>query len=165
MPQLAGPQIQKKMTKILEMVLHNGAKFATNQYPKKGKSDQFSISKILENLHWDSLEHRRIQARTTMVFKIINNHVILEPEMLPKASNSRPQRECNNFKVGFQNQLSEPQARLDVVSTTFFYATPKLWNSNISPHQASSKTVDKFKKYFKWETQNVHLKWGDTRQS
>ena len=87
MPQLAGPQIQKKMTKILEMVLHNGAKFATNQYPKKGKFDQFSISKILENLHWDSLEHRRIQARTTMVFKIMNKHVILEPEMLPKASN------------------------------------------------------------------------------
>ena len=36
----------EKMTKILEMVLHNGAKFATNQYPKKGKFDQFSISKI-----------------------------------------------------------------------------------------------------------------------
>ena len=85
----------------------------------------------------------------------MNKHVILEPEMLPKASNMRPQRMCNNVKVGFQNQLSEPQARLDVASTTFFYATPKLWNTNISPNQASSKTVDKFKKYFKW---NVHFK-------
>ena len=136
------------MTKTLEMILHNGAKFVTNMYPKKENFSDYSISKILENLHWDTLEHRRMQARTIMAFKIINNCVILEPQMLPKVYNARP-RHCNNTKVGFKNQLFEPQARLDVVDNTFFYATPKLWNQNISQLQASANLVDKFKNHFK----------------
>ena len=137
-----------KMTKTLEMILHNGAKFVTNMYPKKENFSDYSISKFLENLHWDTLEHRRMQARTIMAFKIINNCVILEPQMLPKVYNARP-RHCNNTKVGFKNQLFEPQARLDVVDNTFFYATPKLWNQNISQLQASANSVDKFKNHFK----------------
>ena len=55
----------------------------------------------------------------------------------------------NTTKVGFKNQLFEPQARLDVVDNTFFYATPKLWNQNISQPQASANSVDKFKNHFK----------------
>ena len=89
-----------------------------------------------------------MQARTIMAFKIINNCVILELQMLPKVYNARP-RHCNNTKVGFKNQLFEPQARLDVVDNTFFYATPKLWNQNISQLQASANSVDKFKNHFK----------------
>ena len=120
--------------------------------PKKRNFNDFSISKILEDLHWKTLEHRRMQARTIMAFKIISNQVILEPEMLPKVNNGRPQRNCNNIKVGFQNQLFEPQSRLDVTSNTFVYAAPKLWNKNISPQQAKARTIDKFKEYFKNET-------------
>ena len=84
-----------------------------------------------------------------MAYKIINNHVILEPQMLPKVNNTRPQRNCNNIKVGFQNQLFEPQSRLDITSNTFVYAAPKLWNRNISSQQAKARTIDKFKEYFK----------------
>ena len=36
----------QKMTNLLEMVQHNGAKFVTNKYPKKGNFNDFSISKI-----------------------------------------------------------------------------------------------------------------------
>ena len=39
-----------KMDNKLEMVLHNGAKFVTNKYPKKGSYDSYSISKILESI-------------------------------------------------------------------------------------------------------------------
>ena len=53
--------------------------------------------------------------------------------MLPKITNERPERNCKGVTVGIKNQLLERQARLDVCSSTFFYATPKIWNSNITP--------------------------------
>ena len=139
----------KKLSNNLEMILHNGAKFATNKYPKKGDYNSFSITKILESLNWCSLEHRRMQARLTMAFKIINNKIILESDQLPKTNCWRPERKCNSVKVGLQNQLIEPQARLDIVKSTFFYATPHLWNNNVSPIQARSSNVDNFRKFFK----------------
>ena len=39
-----------KLQNSLEMVHHNAAKFVANKYPKKGKYDEFSISKVLSNL-------------------------------------------------------------------------------------------------------------------
>ena len=131
------------------MVLHNGARFVTNKYPKKGNYENFSISNILKDLNWDSLEERRMQARTSMAFKILNNNVILESELLPKVNNQRPDRACRGTTVGKQNQLFEPQARLDVTRTTFFYATPYLWNNNVTSHQASLTSIDAFKSNFK----------------
>ena len=139
----------KKHTDSLEMILHNGAKFVSNKYPRKGKYNEFSITNILEDLNWDTLEQRRMKARVTMAFKILNNLTILEPNMLPKITNERPERNCKGVTVGIKNQLLERQARLDVCSSTFFYATPKIWNYNITPKQASSKSVDTFKSYFK----------------
>ena len=139
----------KKLSNTLEMVLHNGAKFVSNRYPKKGQFDNFSISKILNDLNWDSIENRRMQARVTMAFKILNNHVILEPTLLPKIYKQRPDRNCKGFTITNQNHLSEPYARLDVVKSTFFYATPNLWNLNVTPKQAKAPSVDAFKTHFK----------------
>ena len=65
-----------------------------------------------------------MKARTTMAYNILNNNVILEPNLLPKVNLQRPERNCKNITVGRQNQLVEPQARLDIVKCTFFYATP-----------------------------------------
>ena len=90
-----------------------------------------------------------MQARTSMDFKILNNNVILESKLLPKMNNQRPDRVCRGTTVGKENQLFEPQARLDVTRTTFFYATPYLWNSNITSHQASLTSIDAFKSNFK----------------
>ena len=131
------------------MILHNGAKFVTNKYPNKENYINFSISKILENLNWHSIEERRIQARLTMAFKILKNHTILEPNMLPTINRQRPERNCKGIKVGVKDQLFEPYARLDVIQNTFFYATPQLWNKNVTQKQANSPSVDSFQRYFK----------------
>ena len=131
------------------MVLHNGAKFVSNKYPKKDNSNNFSITQILQDLNWSSLEERRIQARLIMAFKILNDHVILKPNVLPKPKSQRPERLCRGIKVGAQHQLFEPQARLDVNQSTFFFITPQLWNYNVTPKQANAKTVDTFRRYFK----------------
>ena len=61
---------------------------------------------------------------------------------MPKIQFKRSGREC---KVGSRNQLVEPEYRLDITGSTFFYATPRLWNSRISISQANAPNVDTFK--------------------
>ena len=90
-----------------------------------------------------------MQARVSMAFKILNNQVILDPKLLPKTYNLRPDRYCKGSTIDNHNQLIEPYAKLDVTRCTFFYATPKLWNCHVTPKQANSPSVDSFKNYFK----------------
>ena len=104
--------------------------------PKKENINKFSISKVLHDLNWDSLENRRTEARLMMAFKILNHQVILEPNMLPKIRYQRPERNCKGIKVGTSNQLFEPQARLDTAETTFFYSTKKIMEFNCN-HKTS----------------------------
>ena len=130
------------------MVQHKAAKFATNIYPKKGHYDTFSISRLLNELNWNTLEQRRTQARLGMVYKIITNRVILEPSSLPKSSNNRTTRQCNEAKVGPANKLIEQHSRLDVTGKTFFYSAPKLWNQQVTATQANATSFDAFKQHF-----------------
>ena len=138
-----------KLENSIEMIQHNAAKFVSNTYSKKKDYKNFSITKLLTELDWNSIEKSREQERLCMVFKIINGLVILDSNMLPKIDHQRPLRQCNNVKVGFENQLEETEPRLKLTSKTFFYSTPKLWNNSISPAQANAPSVDAFKQHFK----------------
>ena len=138
-----------KQNSSLEMVQHNASKFVSNIYPKKGSFEHFSITNILNDLNWASLEKRRNQNRLTMTYKILNGHVILDPEMMPKVQYQRPYRKCNEEKVGYQNQLVEPSCTIEGVKNTFFFATPKLWNESVSSVQANAPSVDAFKHHFR----------------
>ena len=94
-----------KMNNEIEMVQHNAARFITNTHFKRDKLENYSITKILNNLKFDTIEERRKQSRLTMAYKIINNYVVLESHLLPKVNHSRPTRDCNSAKVGKANQL------------------------------------------------------------
>ena len=87
-----------------------------------------------------------------MVYKIINDKVILESEMLPKFSAKQPIRPCNEAKVGFKNQLAVPPNRIDITGHTFFYNAPRVWNNTISENQANAPSIDAFKNHFKKKT-------------
>ena len=130
------------------MIQHRAAKFVTNLYPRKGHYREYSISAILNNLGWYSLAERRNMLKLTMAYKILNNHVIIPPEALPKVNHSRPIRKCNEPSVGKQHVLAEPLSRLKYTRKTFFYHVPKLWNDNVSPEQANAPSVDSFKLHF-----------------
>ena len=137
----------QKSNNTLEMVLHNAAKFIANIYHKKGTDYKpLSISKLLRDLELDTLEDRRIQARLTMGYKIINGYVILDQDLLPK-HNPRLSRSCNIPNVGTKNQLHEPQHRLHVSGKTF--NVPNLWNSLVTPSQANAPSVKAFQQHFK----------------
>ena len=128
-----------KMNNAIEMVQHDAARFITNTT----NSRKHSITKILNYLNFDTLEERRTKAKLLMAYKIINGHVILEPNMLPK--NQRPMRECNAANVGKENQLIESSGRLQVIENTFFYFIPKIWNQRVTPAQAKAPSIDAFK--------------------
>ena len=68
-----------------------------------------------------------------MAYKIINNAVILDPNMLPKFTDNHKQRQCNAPNVGKENQLIEPRPTLQTTSKTFFYSIPKIWNQRVTP--------------------------------
>ena len=83
-----------------------------------------------------------------MVYKILNNHVILPPTSLPRTNMKTLKRKCTEPHVGFQNQLLERLARMNNVSKTFFYSASKIWNARVSPSQAVAPSVEAFKSYF-----------------
>ena len=87
-----------------------------------------------------------------MAYKIINNQVILDPNMLPKFNNNKKQRQCNAPNVGIENQLIEPRPRLQTVGKTFFFSIPAIWNQRVTQSQAKSPSVDAFRNHFKSNT-------------
>ena len=138
-----------KYNQKLEMVQHNAAKFVTNRYPKKGHYKEFSISEIINELGWESLQTRRNKARATTAYKITRDKLILPVDFLPPSNpSSRTTRSTEQVKVGSDHQLLEPHARLNNVSHTFLYSAPRAWNSLVSPQQATAPSVDSFKHYF-----------------
>ena len=94
------------------------------------------------------LNERRIRAKLVTAYKIMNDHLILPPDLLPRDTNPRKTRPCNEVRVGTQNKLLEPQPRLNTTSKTFFYRVPSLWNNHVSPAQAQSQSIDSFKNHF-----------------
>ena len=90
----------------------------------------------------ETLEERRTQARLNMAYKIINGLVILEPKSLPKFTSKRMQRGCNFAKVGIENQLLEPQARLNSIYFIYLYFRDDL-TADIGPRTICTKTDTK----------------------
>ena len=138
----------EKLKKDIEKVQHKAAKFVTNTYPKKGKYEEFSVSRLINNLQWETLEKRRNNAKMIMAYKILNNKVIISPSTLPKENNVRLSRKCNEPTVGRKWQLTEPHSNILASGNTFFYLAPKLWNENVTPEQAESPSADAFKSKF-----------------
>ena len=80
------------------MVQHSAAKFVCNTYPKKGQYENFSITRLIDNLQWDTLEDRRDRAKLCMAFKILNGAVIRD----------RPNRLSAGHIFSFLPNLTEP---------------------------------------------------------
>ena len=136
----------EKLNKSIEMIQHRAARFIANIHYKKNDKKYFSITDLLSKLNLDTIEERRTRARLAMAYKILNGHVILEPDMLPKFRHSK-MRSCNSAPVGYQNQLIEPQATLHVTESTFFYSIPEIWNQRVTEQQAKSPSVSQSVSY------------------
>ena len=96
---------------------------------------------MVEYTLYDDLEEIRNKLKLMMVYKIVNEKVILPTDLLPRVESRRPSRKCTETTVGIMNQLTEPLARTDIVGKTFFYSAPKLWNDFVTSSQANAPSV------------------------
>ena len=76
---------QKELIQDLEMVQRRAARYVMKQY---GRQD--SVTKMLDELGWETLEQRRAKARTIMGFRIVNRLVsIPDNQLIPTTKTTR----------------------------------------------------------------------------
>ena len=77
-----------------------------------------SVTNMLTDLKWDTMQKRRINTRTTMFFRILHNRVDIEPEH--PLINDRSNR-------GHNQRLSQIRTRTAIFQNSF-PATVVFWN-------------------------------------
>ena len=78
----SGTLILKVNISKLEILQHRAARFVANK-PWYRHQHNVSITKILSELHWPTLENCRKQARLILMFKIVNGNLTVPARCLP----------------------------------------------------------------------------------
>jgi hypothetical protein len=107
------PYLQKDKYKI-EMVQRRAARYVTNRYHNKS-----SVSDMLENLKWQTLEERRTNARLTMLYKIKKN--IEEDHKLIPTNRKLRNTNSNCFQI--------PSCNTTTRKESFYPRTIRDWNT------------------------------------
>ena len=103
-------------TNKIEMVQRRGARFVKHWYHNRS-----SVTELPEDLKWKSLETRRKESYLTMMYKIINQQVTVDPDkhlMKPQKQYRSPN--TNSYVVPHASTTSRQQS--------FFPRTIRDWN-------------------------------------
>ena len=123
------PYTQKGIKKI-ESVQRSAARYVSGDY-----SQRSSVSTMLRDLGWDSLEQRRDIARVTMLYRIRNGLIDIPSDHLVPARRT---------VRGNTQRLLVPGTRTDLMRGSFFPATIRLWNA-LPQEVVDSPSLDIFK--------------------
>ena len=129
------PYHHKNINKI-EMIQHRAARFVLGCPWRRDNRD--SINSMLLSLGWPPLYLRRKCARLVLMFKLLNNLLVIPPEYLPTPSPVTSTRANHNFKF-FHHQTS-----IDAYKFSFFPRTVPEWN-DLPSHIVNEQTLDSFK--------------------
>ena len=101
----------------LEMVQRRAARYVTNSHHNTS-----SVSSMIEDLNWKSLEDRRKIAKLTMMYKLVNGLVLVNTEdrLIPPDRISR-----NNNTKAYQI----PSCRTEIRKESYFPRTIRDWNA------------------------------------
>ena len=109
------PHTDKNIKKI-EMIQRRAARWVKNNY-----STYDSVTNMLDDLGWQSLENRRIDAHLVMFYKIVHCHVAIQiPSYFEK-----PQRYTRHMHPLSYRQI---HTSLSYYQQSFYPATIVLWN-------------------------------------
>ena len=100
--------------------------------------DRSSISTLQKKTHLDSLENRRCDARLTLMFKVVHNHVAISPQDLGLESADVRTRATHKHK------FRERGSRKDLLKHSFVVRTVPQWN-RLPASVAEAVSVDSFK--------------------
>ena len=115
----------------LEMVQRKSAGFVMGDYRTTS-----SVTAMMTELHWQTLQERRALAKAVMMYRIVNNLVdIPTTHLIPAAVTIR----------GHSQKFLVPYARTSTYRQSFFPDSIRTWNS-LSQQAISSESLDAFKR-------------------
>ena len=129
---------QQKYVERIEMVQRRAARFVKNK-PHRHSGPQHSVTAMLQELGWESLQDRRTNSRTTLLYKVHNHLVDVPAEYHPVPLQQR--RKSRRHSCQFQRY----QASVDNFKYAFLPRTIVDWN-NLPPEVVAAESLDLFKK-------------------
>lgn len=116
----------------LEMVQRRAARFVTGDYKTTS-----SVTSMLSQLNWDTLQERRRIAKVIMLYRIVNNLIeIPTTHLIPRGATVITRGHDIRFLVPFSRTKGHQQS--------FFPSTIRLWNE-LPTRAVSAATLDGFK--------------------
>ena len=123
----------------LEMVQQRSARFVMGDYHTTS-----SVTTMLTNLDWNTLQERRARAKAVMMFRIVNNLVDIPTTYLISAATTIS---------GHRHKFLVPYARTSTYQQSFCPDSICIWNS-LPQHVISCNSLESFK----GELQSVRLR-------
>ena len=108
--------VSKDLVNKIEMVQRRGARFVKADYDQR-----HSVTKMLEQLKWNTLSARRAQGKVTMLYRIVHGLVAIPAEppfFYPSSVTTR----------GHFAQFRQQHCRVVAYQQTFFPSVVPLWN-------------------------------------
>ena len=121
---------QKDPKYTIERVQRRAARYVTRRYERTD-----SVTDMLQQLKWDTLEQRRLKARVTMGYRVVHRLVkISDAQLIPTTVCTR----------GHKQKFKQLPARTNYYKHTFFPSVIPLWNA-LPDTVASASSLDEFK--------------------
>ena len=116
----------------LEMVQRRAARYVKNRY-----NNTSSVTDLLHQLEWDTLENRRKIARLTLMYKITNGIVNIDPssKLIPP---NRYSRKMHN------HTFQHPSCNTTMRSQSYYPRTIREWNA-LPADTVKAASLDSFK--------------------
>ena len=115
---------QQYLISQVEAVQRRAARFVFNNYRYNPIDGYSSVTRMLEQLNWKTLERRRLEARLTFFHKAVYGLIALPiNQYLSPYHNPRPTRHSHNL------QYRIPFCRTDAYLYSFYPNTVRSWNS------------------------------------
>ncbi|XP_019632423.1 PREDICTED: uncharacterized protein LOC109476039 [Branchiostoma belcheri] len=125
------PYLRKDID-TLEMVNRRAARFVTSNHRRQ----DVSVTALLHDLRWPSLQSRRQQARLVMMYKITNGLVAIpSSRLIPAVARTR---------ANHAHKYKTLRPHCDIAKYSFYARTIPEWN-NLSADVAESPSLQTFK--------------------
>ena len=121
---------QKDLIQDLEMIQRRAARYVMKRY---GRTE--SVTDMLEELGWETLEQRRAKARVVMAYRIVNGLVcVSDRQMIPTTGKTR----------GHSKKFRQISTKTNYHKHSFFPSSITLWNS-LPDSLATAETIEIFR--------------------
>ena len=129
------PHHQNKINKV-EGIQRAAARFVAGKPHRR--NDDTSVTQILRELGWETLQARRRKAKVTFLYKMVNNLVAIPEEYHPQPKPSSGTRRANS------RQFLQVHASNQVYQNAFLPSVIPLWNQ-LPESLAQAESIESFK--------------------